>query len=145
MAAYDNGDYSAAVEQLRIAAEQGDKQAAQLVGFIYAIGEPTYPGVQGNAAEAAKWLAVSAGESRPAARFIVCMLARPDAASANHCLDATSPPMTNLSASLPVAAPVATQGKRPIALPPMLPGDQAMNEASSMEPCWGMQFLQTSC
>lgn len=145
MAAYDRGDYSTAVEQLRSAAELGDKQAAQLVGFIYAIGEPTYPGVQANANEAARWLAVAASESRPAARFVVCMLAKPDAASANHCLGGASPAATNLSANLPVAPPVVTQGQRPIALPPLLPGDQAMNDASGMEPCWGMQFLQTSC
>lgn len=60
-AAYQRGDYAAALRGLRLHAERGDAVAQSMVGTMYARGQ----GVDEDAAEALKWLrlAVEGGEA----------------------------------------------------------------------------------
>jgi len=58
---YQRGEYAQALKRLRLAAEYGETEAAELTGFMYLVGERLYgPGVPVDLAQARKWLHIAA-------------------------------------------------------------------------------------
>lgn len=140
MLAYEKGNYVFAESRFRAAAESGDLRAAEVLGFMYAIGAPMYPGVTSDPVEAAKWLDVAAREARPAARYLSCALSKRHTKSASTCFDRDPVP-----ASVPVGVPASVPARVPVKLPVIVPANVAASDADVMEPCWGMQFNNRSC
>ncbi len=71
--AYVRGDYAAAQRALLAAAGQGDAEAQELLGVLYAAG---HPGVPADPAAASMWLDRAAQNGRPSARELKCALFR---------------------------------------------------------------------
>ena len=67
MEAYDRGDYAAALEELRVLAEQGHVLAQRKLGIIYA----TSFGVPRNFAEAVKWYRKAADQGNADAQLML--------------------------------------------------------------------------
>ena len=65
MAAYDSGDYDAALKEMRPLAEQGDAHAQNNLGLMYHHGQ----GVQQDYEEAAKWFRLAAEQGNSAAQY----------------------------------------------------------------------------
>lgn len=76
MLAYENGRYLEAHKQLLVAANDGNAQAQEIVGFMYAFGPHLYPGVGQDLRSAALWFGRAAKGGRPVARHMECVLAR---------------------------------------------------------------------
>lgn len=76
---YEHGRYVKAEEGLRAAAEGGNLRAQELLGFMYAYGPKTYPGIPHNPHEAALWFERAARGGSASARYMYCSLTRPAA------------------------------------------------------------------
>ena len=74
--AYENGRYVEAHKQLLVAANDGNAQAQEIVGFMYAFGPNLYPGVAQDLRSAALWFGRAAKGGRPVARHMECVLVR---------------------------------------------------------------------
>lgn len=58
---YRHGEYAQAIKRLRVAAEYGDTEAAELIGFMYLVGERVYgPAVPVDLGQARTWLRIAA-------------------------------------------------------------------------------------
>lgn len=70
MGHYECGEYTLALACLQLAAACGASEAAELVGFMYLVGQRVYgPGVPVDLAKARKWLHVAALHGSRAAVF----------------------------------------------------------------------------
>lgn len=67
----ENRLYAESLYYLRAAADTGDAQAAEILGFMYSFGPELFPGVARDPAAAAHWLGIAARAGRPAARYMV--------------------------------------------------------------------------
>ncbi len=67
------GDYLAAQRALLAAAREGDAEAQELLGVMYAAG---HPGIRADLAAASMWLDRAAENGRPTARSLKCALFR---------------------------------------------------------------------
>jgi TPR repeat protein len=74
--AYERGEYQGAREKLLVAANQGDAQAQELLGFMHAFGPQVYPGVTRDLKAATRWFDLAARNGRPVARYMYCALMR---------------------------------------------------------------------
>jgi hypothetical protein len=63
--AYERGEYQGAQEKLLVAANQGDAQAQELLGFMHAFGSQMYPGVTRDLKAATQWFDLAARNGRP--------------------------------------------------------------------------------
>ena len=70
LAAYERGDYSAAIKEFRILAEQGEADAQDMLGAMYASGR----GVPRNYLEAVKWGKLAAEQGHGEAQLSLAML-----------------------------------------------------------------------
>lgn len=65
---YLRAQYPQALQRLRVAAQKGDTQAAELLGLMYLVGERLYgPGVPTDLSEARRWLRQAANQGSRAA------------------------------------------------------------------------------
>lgn len=90
MRTYEEGNFVLAETQLRAVAGNGDARAAEILGFMYAVGPTLYPGVQRDLHSAIHWLDIAARGGRPAGRYMVCALQRQTGAThprAQGCFD----------------------------------------------------------
>jgi TPR repeat protein len=88
--AYERGEYAKAEAKLHTAAQKGNQQAQELLGFMYAFGPQVYPGVRQDFRMAVTWLAKATGDDRPTARYMYCAVVRREAAGQLgrlHCFD----------------------------------------------------------
>lgn len=87
----DSGLYGEAAYYLRAAADVGDAQAAEILGFLHSYGADLFPGVQRDPAEAARWFELAARGGRPVGRYMACALGRPGP-DARRCLELAERP-----------------------------------------------------
>jgi TPR repeat protein len=73
----DNGQHVYARDHLRIAAENGNARAAEILGFMHGAGAQSFPGVQQDLREAAHWFDLAARGGRPVAQYMLCALRLP--------------------------------------------------------------------
>ena len=73
---YERARYVRAEAGLRVAAEQGNVRAQELLGFMYAYGPTVYPGIAYNRYEAAMWFERAARGGSVSARYMYCALTR---------------------------------------------------------------------
>jgi TPR repeat protein len=73
---YENGSYVAAESQFRTLAAGGDARAAEIIGFMYALGPALYPGVPRSLPLAIQWFDAAARGGRPVGRYMACALQR---------------------------------------------------------------------
>ncbi|MDH4095284.1 MAG: hypothetical protein OEV81_10925 [Betaproteobacteria bacterium] len=84
----DSGLYAEATYYLRAAADTGDGQAAEILGFMLSYGSEVFPGVARDRAAAAQWFELAARAGRPVGRFMSCALDNASGAQATRrCLD----------------------------------------------------------
>lgn len=84
----DAGRYAEAMYSLHAAADTGNAQAAEILGFLYAHGAERFPGVERNPAAAAHWFEVAARGGRPVGRYTVCAQGTfADAQAVRRCLE----------------------------------------------------------
>jgi TPR repeat protein len=74
--AYGNGHYAIAHDELLSASRKGDAQAQELLGIMYLVGPPVFPGVPQDLTQAAVLLDRAARNGRPTAKVMHCALAR---------------------------------------------------------------------
>jgi len=90
MRTYEEGNFVLAETQLRAVARNGDARAAEILGFMHAVGPALYPGVQRDLRSAIHWFDIAARGGRPAGRYMVCALQRQAGAAhprAQGCFD----------------------------------------------------------
>ncbi len=88
--AYERGQYVVAQTHFRKAAQQGDVQAQETLGLMYALGMPTFPGIQRDPAESIKWLRLASSGGRLTALYLHCAVSRKPASpqlKGTHCFD----------------------------------------------------------
>lgn len=73
---YDSGRYVLAVDRFRAAAGHGDARAQEILGFMYALGSDTYPGVPRDLRSAAYWFDIAARNGRRVSRYMACAMRR---------------------------------------------------------------------
>jgi TPR repeat protein len=84
----DSGLYAEATFYLRAAADTGDAQAAEILGFLHSYGGEIFPGVPRDPVAAAQWFDLAARGGRPVGRYMSCALANASGAQATRrCLD----------------------------------------------------------
>ena len=84
----DSGLYDEATYYLRAAADAGDAQAAEILGFMHSYGGEVFPGVARDVAAAARWFDLAARGGRPVGRYMSCALGNASGAQATRrCLD----------------------------------------------------------
>jgi TPR repeat protein len=71
---YENGNYVHAESRLRALARDGNARAAEILGFMYAIGPAVYPGVPRDPRSAIHWFDIAARGGRPVGQYMVCAL-----------------------------------------------------------------------
>ena len=87
----DGGLYAEAIYHLRAAADTGDAQAAEILGFLHSYGGEVFPGVARDPAAAAQWFDLAARGGRPVGRYMSCALDNASGAqAARRCLDVAS-------------------------------------------------------
>ena len=83
----DSGLYGEAAYYLRAAADVGDAQAAEILGFMHSFGPEMFPGVQRDPVAAARWFELAALGGRPVGRYLACArVTQP----ARRCLEAAA-------------------------------------------------------
>jgi TPR repeat protein len=84
----DSGLYVEATYYLRAAADAGDAQAAEILGFLHSYGGQVFPGVARDPAAAAQWFEIAARRGRPVGRYMSCALGNASGTQATRrCLD----------------------------------------------------------
>jgi len=84
----DSGLYGDATPYLRAAADTGDAQAAEILGFLHSYGGEVFPGVARDPAAAARWFELAARGGRPVGRYMSCALGSASGAQATRrCID----------------------------------------------------------
>lgn len=87
----DAGLYAEALTYLRVAADEGDAHAAEILGFLHSYGPEMFPGVARDPAAAEQWFALAARGGRPVGRYMACALTSAAGAQATRrCLDAAA-------------------------------------------------------
>jgi len=79
----DAGLYAEALGYLRVAADEGDAQAAEILGFMHSYGPEAFPGVARDPAAARDWFERAARGGRTVGRYMACAL---QAGTAGRCL-----------------------------------------------------------
>jgi len=79
----DAGLYAEALDYLRVAADEGDAQAAEILGFMHSYGPEAFPGVTRDLGAAREWFERAARGGRTVGRYMACAL---QAGPATRCL-----------------------------------------------------------
>jgi len=87
----DAGLYADALGYLRVAADEGDAEAAEILGFMYAFGEEMFPGVARDPAASRRWFEHAARAGRPVGRYMACAIGKSGDA-ARRCLEVAGRP-----------------------------------------------------
>jgi uncharacterized protein len=70
----DAGLYAEALTYLRVAADEGDTQAAEILGFLHSYGPEMFPGVVRDPVAAREWFERAARGGRSVGRYMSCAL-----------------------------------------------------------------------
>ena len=97
MEAYGAGGFALAESRLQTAAGHGEWRADEILGFMYTVGEPVYPGIDIDRTRAARHFASAAVRGSEASAYLLCALAKhtgadqPQAAACNRNATQTLP------------------------------------------------------
>lgn len=70
----DAGLYAEALTYLRVAADEGDAHAAEILGFMHSYGPEMFPGVARDLVAAREWFERAARGGRTVGRYMTCAL-----------------------------------------------------------------------
>jgi TPR repeat protein len=86
---YEEGKYVLAEKHFRSLASDGNGRAAEILGFMHAIGPELYPGIPRDRRAALQWFDIAARSGRPVGQYMVCALRKQMGAGpvASQCFD----------------------------------------------------------